>query len=163
MFIIDLAKEITKELTRYAINELKTRWQKYHHDAYLKKMGWSEDEFERHNDPDIDKYADRIVDFYQGYQYIHVFESARNDPFTRYNTWSTACDAMCMWCQENCQDKWREDIHFVHEQTSIDPMGLEKTDWWKREWWMNEIGGREVLFFAFKSSQDYTLFCLKWS
>jgi hypothetical protein len=31
------------------------------------------------------------------------------------------------------------------------------------EWELNDIGGGDALFYAFKDSRDYTMFLLRWS
>ena len=65
-------------------------------------------------------------------------------------SWERGLVTMKDWCQENCQDKWRDDFHRVIK------------DYWD-EWICNEIGGGDVLFFAFKSEQDCLWFTLRWA
>lgn len=138
-------KNIIVKLT----NDLKGRWDFYRHAAHLKKKGWTEEQYQDYNDPDRNQRATRIKDYYHGYSYIVVFESSQGDPWTRYDTWIDAYNAIETWCKENCKDKWRTDIHRVIK------------DYWGH-WTMNDIGGGDVLFFAFKSEEDCFMFKLKW-
>lgn len=130
-------------------DSLKTNWNFYRHTAYLKKKGWTEEQYQNINDPDRNLRASRIKDYYHGYPCITVFESSRGDPWTRYPTWIEGYDAIQSWCKENCSDKWRTDIHRVIQ------------NYWG-EWELNDIGGGDALFFAFKSQEDCFMFKLKW-
>jgi len=130
-------------------DDMKGRWDFYRHAAYLKKKGWTEEEFQKYEDPDRNISASRIKDYYHGYPYIVVFTTSRGDPWTRYLDWLTAYSAIETWCKENCEDKWRTDIHRVIQ------------DYWGN-WEMNDIGGGDALFFAFKDVNDAFMFKLKW-
>ncbi len=130
---------------------MKGRWDFYRHAAYLKKKGWTEEEFQKYEDPDRNIRATRIKDYYHGYPYFCVFESSRGDPWTRYNTWLDAYQAMEEWCKENCDSKWRTDIHRVFRAVSTN-----------NEWELNDLGGGDALFFAFKDVNDAFMFKLKW-
>lgn len=138
-------KNIITNLT----DSLKSRWDLYRHAAYLKNKGWTEEQYQDYYDPDRNQRASRIKDYYHGYAHIVSFESSQGDPWTRYPTWIDAYSAIEEWCKENCEDKWRTDIHRVIK------------DHWGN-WQMNDIGGGDVLFFAFKSEEDCFMFKLKW-
>lgn len=138
-------KNIITNLT----NSLKSRWDLYRHAAYLKKMDWTEEQYQNYNDPDRNLRASRIKDYYHGYTYITTFESSRGDPWTRYPSWIDAYSAIETWCKENCKDKWRTDIHRVIKD-------------YCNNWQLNDIGGGDALFFAFKSEEDAFMFKLKW-
>ena len=138
-------------LMNNVLEELKSRWDFYRHAAYLKKHGITEDEYQWQNDPDRNIHATRIKDYYHGYPYWVIFITSRGDPWTRYGTWLEGLTAIKDWCKENCQDKWRSDIHRVIKEPSTD-----------NQWEMNEIGGGDALFFAFKNREDCFLFKLKW-
>jgi hypothetical protein len=128
--------------------ELKGRWDFYRHAAYLKKQGWTEDQYQDYNDPDRNDRASQIEDYYHGYPYFTVFESSRGDPWTRFPTWIEGYDAIQSWCKENCENKFRSDIHRVIKD-------------YQDNWSLNDIGG-DALFFAFKSREDLFMFKLKW-
>jgi hypothetical protein len=138
-------KNIISNLT----DNLKGRWDFYRHAAYLKKQGWTEEQYQDINDPDRNQRANRIKDYYHGYTYIVVFESSQGDPWDRYPTWIDAYSAIEKWCKENCEDKWRTDIHRVIK------------DYWGNSE-LNDIGGNDALFFAFKNQEDCFMFKLKW-
>lgn len=138
-----------RQLIDNVTESLKSRWDFYRHAAYLKKKGWTEEIYQNYHDPDRNERASRIKDYYHGYPYITVFESSRGDPWTRYETWIDAYHAIEEWCKENCKDKWRTDIHRVIK------------DYWD-EWSLNDVGGGDALFFAFKSQEDAFMFKLKW-
>ena len=138
-------KNIISNLT----DNLKSRWDFYRHAAYLKKMNWTEEHYQDVNDPDKNLRASSIKDYYHGYPHIVTFESSRGDPWTRYPSWIQAYNAIEIWCEENCAGKWQTDIHRVIQ------------DYWGN-WKMNDIGGGDVLFFAFKDVNDAFMFKLKW-
>jgi hypothetical protein len=147
-----------EQLMHNVLEEMKSHYDFYRHRAYLKKMGWTEEAYQKQTDPDCNLRADRIKDYYHGYKHVHSFTTTRESPFTDYPTWMDAYNTIQKWCWENCQDKFRDDILRAHKQTAIGYDG--DCD---EQWFVNEIGGGDVLFFAFKSSKDYTLFCLRWS
>lgn len=136
-------------IIKKVIDELKIRWDLYRHAAFMKKTGWTEEQYRNFTDPDRNTRAGRVKDYYHGYTHIVTFESSRGDPWTRYLNWLEAYNALEEWCKENCKDKWRTDIHRVIK----DYCG---------EWTLNDIGGGDVLFFAFKSQEDCFMFKLKW-
>lgn len=138
-----------KNLIDNVTENLKSRWDFYRHAAYLKKTGWTEEQFQHFKDPDRNERASSISDYYHGYPYFIVFETSRGDPWTRYPTWIEGYDAIQSWCKENCKDKWRTDIHRVIK------------NYWG-DWQLNDIGGGDALFFAFKSQEEAFMFKLKW-
>ena len=132
----------TDDLRRLIDNvteSLKGRWDFYRHAAYLKKRGWTEEQYQNYEDPDRNIRATRIKDYYFGYPYTHAFTSTR-------------------WCKANCRGKFRSDILRVTKQTGI---GLNGST--TEEWFLNDIGGGDALFYAFKDPKDYTMFCLRWA
>lgn len=140
-------KEQLAELVDAVVEELKDRWDFYQHRLYLKRMGWTEEQYQQYNDPLRNERADRVADYYHGYPYWHPFESSRIEPFTRYATWMDAYQAIKEWCESNCKGRWRHDILRAEKHCS--------------EWKINELGG-DALFFAFENERDYVMFCLKW-
>lgn len=141
-----------EELCRNVVEEMKDRWDFYRHAAYLKKMGWTEEQYQKYNDPDYNIRATRIKDYYHGYPYVYAFTSTRNLPWTKFNNWMDCYKEMNQWCKGNCKNKFRSDILRVIRAPST-----------SNEWELNEIGGGDALFYAFKNSKDYTLFLLRWA
>jgi len=140
-----------RKLIDLVSESLKGRWDFYRHAAYLKNKGWTEEEYQNYEDPDRNIRCSRIKDYYHGYPYTVVFESSRGDPWTRYDTWIDAYNAIQEWCKENSQEKWRCDILRVFKAPSTN-----------NEWTLNDIGGGDALFFAFKNANDAFMFKLKW-
>ena len=138
-------KNIINDLTF----NLKNKWSFYRHAAYLKKMDWTEEQYQDYNDPDRNIRASRIKDYYHGYTHLVAFESSQGDPWSRYPSWIQAYNAIEEWCYENCKDKWRTDIHRVIK------------NYWG-DWEQNDLGGGDALFFAFKNQEDCFMFKLKW-
>lgn len=130
---------------------LKDRWDFYRHAAYLKKRGWTEEEYQNYEDPDRNICATRIKDYYFGYPYTHAFTSTRTLPWTEFGNWMDCYEEMNRWCKANCRGKFRSDILRVFKAPSTG-----------NEWELNDIGGGDALFYAFKDPKDYTMFCLRW-
>lgn len=150
--------EQLEEICQNVVEDLKGRWDFYRHRAYLKKMGWTEEMYKKQTDPLIIKNAERLSNFYYGYKHRYIFETSRVKPFIDYETWMDAYVQMNLWCETNCQGRWREDIHRVIKQTGIDNNGNMVP-----EWFINDIGGGDALIYAFEDSRDYTMFLLRWS
>ena len=131
---------------------LKGRWDFYRHAAYLKKRGWTEEDYQNYEDPDRNIRATRIKDYYYGYAHTHAFTSTRTLPWTEFGNWMDCYEEMNRWCKANCKGKFRSDILRVIKEPSTG-----------NEWELNDIGGGDALFYAFKDPKDYTMFCLRWS
>lgn len=105
--------------------------------------------YQRMTDPDIMWTAIKIVDFYHGYRYVYCIENRNHQVYY----WDLGMDGgwqLQQWCRKNCKDKFRFDAHRVI-----------KNRW--GEWEVNEIGGGDYVFAAFKSERDFNWFMLKWS
>lgn len=103
----------------------------------------------RKTDPDIFWPATRIKDFYHGYPHVYCIEDHNHHVYY----WDLPIDGsyqIHQWCKENCEDKFRFDYQRV-----------AKT--YCGEWEVDEIGGADYIFAAFKSEQDFLLFTLKWT
>ena len=141
---------------REVINEVRAdlagRFNKFQHDRYLKKRGWTEEQYQNYEDPDRNIRATRVKDYYCGYLHLHSFTSTRTLPWTEFGNWMDCYEEMNCWCKENCRDKFRSDILRVFKAPSTN-----------HEWELNDIGGGDALFYAFKDSKDYTMFCLRWA
>ena len=105
-------------------------------------------EYDIRYDTDVNRSASRVREFYYGYSYVHCFEN-RDHPVYY---WDIAVDGAYIlnnWCENTCVDKYRLDFHRVYR------------NYWN-EWEINEIGGGDYIFAAFKNERDYLLFSLKW-
>ena len=138
------------ELMNNVAEDLKSRWDFYRHAAFLKNRGWTEEQYQYNNDPDRNERATAIKDYYHGYNHYHIWTSTRGSPWISYNNWNEGYEAINEWCKANCKDKWRQDILRVYP----DRQG---------NWYLNEIGGGDSLFYAFKDPKDYTMFILRWA
>jgi hypothetical protein len=116
----------------------------------LHRHGYKDwDMYIRMTDPDILWRATRIVDFYHGYHYVYCIENRNHQAYY----WDLGNDGgyqLHQWCRKNCKDKFRFDFHRVI-----------KNHW--GDWEVNEIGGGDYVFAAFKSERDFNWFMLKWS
>jgi len=139
-----------EELMTNVAEDLKNRWDFYRHAAYLKKKGWTEEDYQNYEDPDRNIRATRIKDYYGGYQHIHAFTTTRTLPWIEFENWMDCYKEINHWCKTNCQGKFRSDILRVFKAPC-------------NEWELNDIGGGDALFYAFKDSRDFTMFCLRWA
>lgn len=140
------------ELVKNVAEDLKGRWDFYRHAAYLKKRGWTEEEYQNYEDPDRNIRCSRVKDYYHGYQHIHAFTSTQTLPWTKFENWLDCYEEMNQWCKSNCKGKFRSDI-----------LRVIKCPATANEWELNDIGGGDALFYAFKDSRDFAMFCLKWA
>jgi hypothetical protein len=140
------------------LNYFRTRIKQWQDRRFLKRHGvetWAQ--YNRQYDPDINWRASRVKDFYQGYPYWHIFENRNHYCYEllydygpggyRYGYFD-ADD----WCEENCKDKFRLDCHRVIKYPST-----------ANQWEMNDLGGGDYIFAAFKNERDFFMFTLKWS
>lgn len=133
------------------IDDLCVRYKEWKDERFLKKHGcdsWKE--YNRKYDTDVHHRAAHVRDWYHGYSHIHVFKDAGNDIFVKYGDWLQGLGVMTTWCDEHCSGKWRYDIHRV----------LDETDY--HGYMLNDIGGYDYVFFAFKNERDFILFRLTW-
>ena len=139
------------------IQTIKEKYIKWKDQRFLKKHGCSTwKQYHRRYDPDYDIRAYTVKRYYHGYPFVVEFQYA-DDLVARFGDWMQGLDAMLEWAANNCTNKWRHDILRVHTQTGIDDLGNPDT-----EWFINDIGGADVLFFAFKSEKDLAWFKLRW-
>ena len=143
---------------------LKARWRQYLAERKLKKSGYLSWRAYRHNrDPDIVRYADKVSDFYKNYKYVYMCEHG-----TAHYAYSVVRDygpgglvfgyeEMRDWCESKCRFKYRVDIHRGLKQTGLGINGEEYP-----EYYFNDIGGSDLVFFAFMDEQDYLMFRLRW-
>ncbi len=118
----------------------------YTEEAYAKKI-----------DTDTNQRATRITDWYCGYPYVMTFTDPLGDIWTKHGDWLQGLAVVNQWCKENLKHGYRYDIHRVISQGAI---GLDNVA--DYEWEINEIGGLDFVFFAFKDEADFLWFSLKW-
>lgn len=120
-------------------------WQ---HKRYLKKMGWTQQQYERQTDPDCNRLGHDIRDdYYHGYPYVMIYDSA--GPWNnRFGNWTTGVNQMNKWCDENCTDRWRDDIIEARTEGGR----------WKQGFAM----GDQIMCVAFKNERDFVHYSLMW-
>lgn len=123
----------------------------------LKKSGFLTWRAYKHNcDPDINRYTNYIDDFYgKGYPYIFVCQNPKHHAYQLIADYGPAgqyfgYEEMNDWCHEKIRWNFRCDCHRVWENSQG-----------KME--LNDIGGHDIIYFAFKREQDFTHFLLRWS
>ena len=129
---------------------------------FLKKHGCSTwVQYKREHDPDVIYRANLVNQYYHGYPYLCYFEEA--PPASKVH-WQDWLREMRDWCETNCSDKVRYDIHRVIREKGLIHNEYDDTMIWSDidEFSMNDVGGWDVLFFAFKNEKDYAWFKLRW-
>ena len=141
------------------VRNIRARFKLFKNRRYLAKHGcktWLE--YHRINDPDHNPRASDIVEFYHGYPYVYCFEDYSHYIYSNTGT-NDGYETMTKWFQNNLQHKWRFDFMRVFAQT---PVGLDGPAG-KHEFFINEIGGKDLIFVAFKDQRDYVNFLLRWA
>jgi hypothetical protein len=124
----------------------------------LKKLGhesWRQ--YRRHTDPDVFFRADRVNDYFHGYQYVHCFENHQHQIYQ----WDLGIDGskeILDWCDRNISGKHRFDCLRCYQQTPIGLNGPESP-----EWFINDLGSGDYFFFACKEYHDMFLFKMRWA
>jgi YHS domain-containing protein len=134
------------------LNIVTSKYVQYRDARFLKKhrcTTWKE--YHRYNDPDVDRIASRIKYFYRGYPYVYCFEDYKHDIYY-WDLGFSGYHNVTNWCEHNCKDKFRFDGH----RAICCPATTN-------EWEINEIGGGDYYFAAFKNEQDYAMFLLRWA
>lgn len=108
------------------------------------------EQYHRRFDPDVAYAASMIRNYYHGYPYIFVFNNNVDDPLKGYGDWMQGLATITQWAKLHCKYKFRHDFHRVIYNN------------WTNEWEMNELGGGDYLFFAFKDEVDHFHFSLRW-
>lgn len=111
-------------------------------------------------DEDIINRATLISQYYHGYPYLCYFEKVPPG-ITDWRDWFSE---MHNWVDKNCSDKVRHDIHRVIREKGLIHNEYDDTMLWSdiEEFSLNDVGGHDVLFFAFKSEKDLAWFKLRW-
>ena len=146
------------------LDKLKKSFKQWRDRRFLKRHGcetWNE--YNHRYDPDIFQRACRVADYYTGYPYVYCFDNRDHYAYSLlYDYGPGGCrhgyDEIVDWCRKNTKHKHRTDIHRVLKHNGI---GLDGS--YEPEWWFNEIGGGDYLFFAFKDEKEYTWFVMRWA
>lgn len=144
--------------------QIKARIRKYLANRKLAKSGyktWAM--YRRNTDPDVIRHADRVSNFYKGYKYVYQCTNAEHYAYRRLYDYGPGgarygYDDILDWCNKKSRFKWRVDIHRVLKQTGLGLDGSEEPDWF-----FNDIGGSDYIYFAFQNEQDYIMFLLRWA
>jgi hypothetical protein len=135
------------------INFLNDKYKAWHEKRFLKKHGVSSWASYNHQyDTDINWRADEIKHFYHGYPYVYCFEDSLSIIY-KYDLYLSGPQVVCDWAESNMKHKYRFDFHRVCNKSLDD----------SNSWIRNEIGGRDLIFAAFKNKKDYTMFVMKMS
>lgn len=145
------------EVFKLPIKYLSDKWQYFKDSRFLKKHGCTSwEQYNRIFDPDINIRATEVKDYYCGYPYLHRFAD-RTHQIYDWDIWYSGWGIVESWAKTNCQDKFRFDALRVFPQNGI---GLDGQS--EKVWFINELGGGDYIYAAFKSQRDYTWFMLKW-
>ena len=134
----------------------KQRFNNWQHQRYLKKMGWTQEAYDRQTDPDYNIRGNTISSYYCGYPYVMIIASS-TPLANHFGSWLEGVTEIRDWCKANLEGKFREDIVRAYTQT---PLGLNGPE--DIEYVISDIGGVDILCWAFKDEQDYLWFQLKW-
>ena len=140
---------------------LKQQWRAWRDRRFLKRHrcdSWKQ--YHRIYDPDYNCRAHRIRDFYHGYPYVYCFEDYNHYSYRMIADYGPAgCkwgyNVIHQWTEEHSQDKARFDFLRV---TKFDHNRLGTYDYD-----INDIGGQDLVFAAFKNEQDYLHFVMRWA
>lgn len=139
-------------MTMNLIRRCKARYRMWRSQRYLKKHGcdsWRQ--YARQYDADYCGRATQVQDIYQGYPYVYCFENHEHEVYY----WDLGRDGTYVvndWCEKNCRAKHRLDFLRVIKAPSTG-----------NHWAVNEIGGSDYIFAAFKDERDFLIFLLRWS
>ena len=108
-------------------------------------------------DPDYCPRATEIRNYYYGYPHVFCFEHHEHFAYkTIYDYgpggYRQGVHDMHDWCKANASDKWRCDMLRVMKAPSTG-----------NQWSINELGGGDYWFFAFKDPEDMFVFQLRWA
>ena len=144
-------------MIRDIIQHIRQRYQTRRDQRFLKKHHcdtW--EQYHRNYDPDVWRGCDRVKDWYHGYPHVHCIDNQHHYAYKLLydhgpGGYRYGYDDIWKWCKENCKNKYRPDIHRVMKNH------------WSDQWEMNELGGGDYVFFAFKDERDYMMFLLRWA
>jgi len=137
---------------------LRARFRKWKAERKLKKSGYkSWEHYRRNNDPNVSWRSTKVKDFYYGYKYVYCFEDRNHYAYEllydygpggiRYGN-----DDIYDWMDQNARFTSRLDVFRVIKYPST-----------SNEWEMNDLGGGDYIFAAFKNEREYLHFMLRWA
>jgi hypothetical protein len=135
---------------------IKARIRKWRAERKLKRSGYETWARYKHNrDESVNRYANELEHFYKGYPYLYAIQDYGHYAYqTIYNYGPGGTrygyHEIEDWCSEKIRWNYRCDIHRVW------------VDQWGRQT-LNDIGGSDIIYFAFKHEKDFTHFLLRWS
>lgn len=143
------------------LQKIQQRWQAWRDRKFLDRHNcdtW--EEYHRVYDPDYDPRASRIRDYYHGYPYVYCFENLGHYSYKLIYDYGPGgirhgFNEIQQQVKNSAKHKVRFDFLRVHKQGANGNV--------EEEWWINEIGGEDFLFVAFKNEQDYLMFMLRWA
>lgn len=129
------------------VSKYKNMLDEWKHHRFLKKHGCrTQREYDLKYDAGYQPRADRIKHIYHGYSYFYFVPDTNT-----HADYYEKVRILEAWCDENCKEMFRGDWH----------RGFY--DRWQNDFVINEIGGGDVVVFAFKSEKDYLWFLLSCS
>ncbi len=133
------------------LNYLQAKIETWRDRRFLNKHGC--ENWEQYNyrfDPDRNERAYRVKDYYCGYPYWTMFLDHSHQVYY----WDLGVDGIYIvseWCKQNLSSKFRFDFLRVMNEPST-----------ANEWEINELGGRDYIFFACQDERDFLMFNLRW-
>jgi len=132
------------------VEKIKDSYLNWKEKLFLKKHGCeNRAQYERRYDPDYNIRATRVKDYYHGYPYVHCVTD-RDHTIYFWDLGWCGTTVIHSWCKENLKGKFR-----------IDCLRVIK-DRYTNEWEVNELGGGDYYFIAFKDESDMMWFKLRW-
>ena len=136
---------------------LRARWRKWRSARFLKDHGcrsWAE--YNRRYDPDFVHRASYVKNIYTGYEFVHCIDSHTHYAYKMIydygpGGYKDGYHEIISWCEEHCEGKYRCDFLRV------------MWDQWMNDWTVNELGGADYVFFAFKNETDFMNYLLRWA
>lgn len=137
------------------IVNLKKKYQYYQERSFLKKHRcetWKE--YYHRYDPDCEIRASRVENYYHGYQYHYCFDNKKHFAYQALYDYGPGgyregYHDIIDWCDQNIVGKFRFDFLRVSKYNGT--------------WELDELGGGDYIFAAFKDEKDYTYFLLRWT
>lgn len=123
----------------------------YKNKAFLARYGCKTiKEYNKKFDIDYSIRSSEIKKIYFGYPYVYCLTD-NNHPIYNWNKtdYNDTLVTIDNWCEKNLADKFRFDFHRVSKN-------------YFNEWVIDEIGGGDYIFAAFKNEKDYVRFLLRW-
>ena len=112
-------------------------------------------QYKHNHDNDVNRYANYLDDFYKGYPYLYACSNPNHYAYDKLYDYGPGgqrygFNEIDDWCEEKIKWNYRSDIHRV---------------WQNRDgrYELNDFGGSDIVFYAFKREQDFTHFLLRWS